>query len=275
MQVPSSAARTLALYRLAGGPIGWLRITPSIVALLLSHEQEHRVPIAGVTHVIGSSIHESIMTGPYLGEAIFVARELYQQRLYEAFDDFTPQPGWTVIDAGANSGLFTVRAARLGARVLAFEPNSQCAQWLRKTIGLNKLEDRVTLFECALGSEEAVAHLDTSQGTLGAHIVPIERTAHFPRISIQRLDKFAMDCRLNHADLLKVDVEGYELEVLRGAERILDGIDRIVLEFHSLRLLRDCRDVLRRHDLLQVGIQHTHPELGFGNAFFKRAPATN
>jgi FkbM family methyltransferase len=228
------------------------------------------IPIGGSVMFIGTTPGGRVLSSGELGELIFVAREIGGLRIYERFPGFAPVPGWTVVDAGANSGVFAVRAARLGARVLAFEPNPDCCRWLRRSTVANGLESSVSVFECALGSHAETGSLDVSQGTLGARVRAGAATGNFPMISIRRLDDVIGQLDVERVDLLKLDVEGHELEVLEGAPATLDIVDRVVLEYHSHGLLEDCTNLLERHSLLPVGHDDLHPELGYGNAFFKR-----
>ncbi|MEP9354262.1 FkbM family methyltransferase [Xanthobacter sp. KR7-65] len=133
------------------------------------------------------------------------------------------QPGDTVCDIGANRGLFTYWLLKAGAQVLAFEPNPRLARVLRLRFPAEIAAGRLRLFETALGSGsgEALLHiphdmspLATIDGNL-AHDMggPVERV----RVALTRLDA-AVDSAVS---FIKLDVEGYETEVLDGAASIL------------------------------------------------------
>lgn len=120
-----------------------------------------------------------------------------------------------VIDVGANVGNHAIYlASQCGARVHAFEPNEESLLHLRANIARNGLENAIEVHEIALGSESGAAQITSRPaGNLGG--VTLE-TGTGP-IIVARLDDHPFD----RVDLLKVDVEGGELEVLRGASLTL------------------------------------------------------
>jgi FkbM family methyltransferase len=145
--------------------------------------------------------------------------------------------GNTVVDVGANLGWFTLLGARrVGetGKVLSFEPEPSNFQLLLKSVTRNGF-DNVQLFE------KVVSDVDSTQLL---HLSNAERSAHLPslvrnfggaeiKVSSTRLDTAALDAHLDHIDLLKVDVEGAEPLVLRGAEELLSKrlIKYIILEW--------------------------------------------
>lgn len=271
MTMRRMAVRALRLYQLAGGPSGWPRVTAVLTRALFQRNRELAVPVSDSVVIVGTGPERQLLRSGELGELIFLTREIHGLRVYELNPDFAPGKGWTVVDAGANIGVFAVRAAQLGAHVVAFEPNPQLRRWLGKTIIANKIETQVTVFDCALGAETGTGILDVGSGSLGARLNPAKPSCSFPRVSIRRLDDVAEQIGLNHVDLLKLDVEGHEVEVLKGARGILKKIDRVVLEYHSPRLLEESKAVLEEFSFLLAGVDHLHPDLGYGHAFFKRA----
>ncbi|HTZ02599.1 MAG TPA: FkbM family methyltransferase [Xanthobacteraceae bacterium] len=124
------------------------------------------------------------------------------------------------IDVGANFGLYTCIVGRHqpATRVIAFEPNRSVLDGLRAHIALNGVQD-VTIHECALGaSRQKASLLPGSQGfsALSA-IVPSHRDGY-------EIDVVALDDLFSFAGkpiVMKIDVEGYELEVLQGAKILL------------------------------------------------------
>lgn len=143
------------------------------------------------------------------------------------------RPGDVVADIGAFIGLYTLAIAqRVGAngRVVAFEPNPESYALLRSHLELNTLTDRVELHQLAVGSEEGVVALTVNRETMAA----ITQQADRSTVSVRcvRLDAVWGDRPL---DVLKIDVEGYEEQVLRGATRLLSRQERprvIFIEVH-------------------------------------------
>jgi FkbM family methyltransferase len=137
------------------------------------------------------------------------------------------RPGTTVLDVGASLGLWTVPLAKVarevGARVWAFEPHPQNHQWLERNVALNGLEDTVTIHRCALGDAVGEARMgigetqDFQQGGNAAINVDSE-SALGVLVPIKRLDDFAIPASVS---AMKIDVEGYEISVLRGAKELI------------------------------------------------------
>jgi len=143
--------------------------------------------------------------------------------------------GATVVDAGANIGYNTVYAARLvgpTGRVIAVEPAADNVRLLRENIDANALAN-VTVHQLALGRRDEMRDLflrgETSavnslfQPSVYAQVTGIERVAVTP------LDAL-VDGR---ADVVKIDVEGAELEVLGGMTRLLEHpAIQMIVEWH-------------------------------------------
>jgi FkbM family methyltransferase len=134
------------------------------------------------------------------------------------------RPGEFLVDVGAHIGLYTIVAARQGARVLAFEP-SQCArEALLASARLNGVEASITCFSCALSNKNATARFTTGLD-VGNHLVEVT-DARAASASIEVEMRSLDDVLASLPDkavprVIKVDVEGSDLDVLRGAEGIL------------------------------------------------------
>ncbi|HEV2734156.1 MAG TPA: FkbM family methyltransferase [Longimicrobiaceae bacterium] len=149
------------------------------------------------------------------------------------------RPGMTVVDVGANTGLYTVICARLvgpGGRVHSFEPVPGLGGRVRENAELNGLAN-VEVYGSGLGARAGSfrLHLSGSGGDGWSSLYPSEWTGpEAVEVPVETLDGW-MDRRdVERIDLLKVDVEGAELDVLRGARRSLaEGrIGAVVVEFN-------------------------------------------
>lgn len=134
-------------------------------------------------------------------------------------------PGGRAADVGANVGLLTLAMARAvgpGGRVWAFEPEARSRRQLEKTLHLNGLA-QVALSEAAVSAEAGrlTFHESPVIGHSSLYALPDveEAAATLVEVPVVRLDDVVPeDERL---DLVKIDVEGAELDVLRGMERLL------------------------------------------------------
>ena len=124
--------------------------------------------------------------------------------------------GKVVVDAGANLGVFSLLAARLGARrVYAFEPVRETFLRLEENIALNGFTGKIVPVNKALGASRKSMQLSYScAGDATASLV-FRQGQKFQRVAVIALDSF-MKGR-GRVDFIKMDVEGYEAEVLTGA----------------------------------------------------------
>jgi FkbM family methyltransferase len=129
--------------------------------------------------------------------------------------------GKVFVDVGANVGGYSIRAASWGMKVYAFEPNPHNLSLLRRNIEINKLSVEVEPF--AVGSKEGPAKLSPVGG--------VSRIVQDNGIDVEMRTLDSFD--LPGADLLKIDVEGYELQVIKGAGKTLERYHpTIVIEMH-------------------------------------------
>lgn len=136
----------------------------------------------------------------------------------------------TVVDIGANRGQFALVAARCfpEARIIAFEPLPGPAEKFRRVFAGDR---RVVLHQCALGAASGTAEMHVSGRDDSSSLLPITplQSSMFPgtaecgrqTVQVQRLDEILTAADLEPPALLKLDVQGYELEALRGCGGLL------------------------------------------------------
>ncbi|HBH26900.1 MAG TPA: hypothetical protein DDX54_05815 [Rhodospirillaceae bacterium] len=152
---------------------------------------------------------------------IALRRNYYESSLLNKVNEFVPHGG-SVIDIGANIGNHTVYwAHERRARVLAFEPVMQTYEILIKNISVNDLEDRVHCFNCALGARYGRADIASfDPKNIGATVIKEQKDVN---IEVHTLDGVLAGQAIEHIDLIKIDVEGNEGAVLKGALHTLSS----------------------------------------------------
>jgi FkbM family methyltransferase len=170
------------------------------------------------------------------GEVIRVAPECdylsWNPDEYRAFREAV-RPGMVALDIGANVGAYATLLGRwVGAtgRVFAFEPAPQPFQGLVRHIQLNELSDIVVPIRAAVAGSAATAHLfvgeTVGESRFAVASDPVDRTLSVP---VTTVDEFCARERVV-PDFIKIDVEGGELDVLRGArETIAASSGRLAL----------------------------------------------
>lgn len=130
--------------------------------------------------------------------------------------------GQVALDVGANRGVASVFLARRFAVVHAFEPATVNQERFRATMALNRV-DNVTLHPLAVSDGTGRATLHLLRGHGHHSLAPVSSSPKVGEEQVQTttLDAFLSRLGVTRVDFLKVDVEGFELEVLRGAKDAL------------------------------------------------------
>ena len=145
------------------------------------------------------------------------------------------QPGMTVLDIGANQGYYTLLASRkVGpqGKVFAFEPSPREIRRLKLHLWLNRCKN-VELSTSALGAVAGTGKLHvvlgTESGCNSLRPPEVSQPTGLLHVPVQRLDDVLKARGISHVDFIKLDVEGAELSVLQGAQRLLESAPRPVI----------------------------------------------
>jgi FkbM family methyltransferase len=148
------------------------------------------------------------------------------------------------LDIGANVGSYAVLASGVcRATTWAFEPDPNTVRGLKRNVAINDLDELVTVYELALGGSEGEVPFTIGQDTGN-------RVAGFSEKNVRIVRQQRLDALIGGASqpilMIKLDVEGYEEEVLRGAQALLanDRLKIIDLEWPSSSI----RDALSSHN---------------------------
>jgi FkbM family methyltransferase len=145
-----------------------------------------------------------------------------------AFTCHLLRPGDLFVDIGANVGTYVVLGAAVaGARTIAYEPVEATLRYLRDNVGLNHVGDSVSIRTVALGAEPGRIRFTNDAGPMNH--VALSGNASTVDVDVVRLDD---DLERQVPLLIKLDVEGYEAAVLRGATKTLaaPGLKAVIVE---------------------------------------------
>ena len=162
---------------------------------------------------------------------------LAQDRWFESEIELCRQilkPGMRAIDVGANVGVYTFLFARCvgeSGKVYAIEPTPGCVQCLQATVAQNKLDQSVQVVEAAVGEESREVYLVCEGASVFNRIVTdpmsvVEETKPVQQIT---LDELWISEGSPDIDLLKVDVEGAEVPVLKGGRKLIETCSPVIL----------------------------------------------
>jgi FkbM family methyltransferase len=191
----------------------------------------------------------------------------------EIIDHFNTKQGDIVVDVGAHMGKYTIIASkRVGAngKVIAIEAHPGNYEMLNRNIKLNGLTN-VTTLNYAVYSKESKIKLympgEKSNHTIYNTLISSRATDEekFVEVNADTLDSLLQQGGITHAEVnwIKIDVEGAEFEVLKGAHDIMSNSNNItfLIEIHNLEdgknLYRPIMDLMEKHNF-KVEFENTY-----------------
>jgi FkbM family methyltransferase len=135
----------------------------------------------------------------------------------------------TFVDVGAHLGFYAIPLAYYFNNVVAYEPSKFQFEFLKKNVHLNQLNN-VVIKDCAVGSKKGTGTLfvmgrSGGGNTLASDVVALGDPMESYQVSVVTLD----DENLTDLDVLKIDVEGFELEVLKGARMTISKCKPVII----------------------------------------------
>lgn len=175
----------------------------------------------------------------------FIINEIWYEKIYEK--DFTINENMTIVDIGANQGIFSLYAASKKARVFSIEPEQINFDILNENIALNNLQERIQTYNVAISKQEG--YIDFFMPSVDNKAYSGMNSTNFDFTdNLQSLNDFTIDRKLVKAltldgiidqirseriDLLKIDCEGAELDIIEsGSPETFAKVDNIVMELH-------------------------------------------
>ena len=180
------------------------------------------------------------------------------------------EPGAILVDCGANVGMYTIwAAATRGARVYAFEPESQNYAILNRNILLNDLSERVTAYCLGLSDMSGPSTLHLAQLQAGGSCHALGEALDFegkPLTAVYRqgsmaatLDELVASGAIPIPDHIKIDVDGFEPKVIAGARETLaqPDVESLLIETNQnledhMAMVGELNAMGFRHDAAQV-----------------------
>jgi FkbM family methyltransferase len=125
--------------------------------------------------------------------------------------------------------------------VYSFEPSVQNLALLKHNVAINDLQDQIKILDLAVGDVETEMYFDNGpkEQTGWGHL---SETKTGQKVQVITLDLFFKDIT-EPIDLLKIDVEGFDLQVILGADELIRNgmIKNIIFEYHHELLLKDLK----------------------------------
>lgn len=233
--------------------IEWHLDLPDLATLRRAFLQSQE--FAGISRVelVTHPVHGLWVAAPVLASKYLMWIDLSDRYVSAGclFDDYEREgtrfvrsvlrPGDVAVDAGANIGWYTLIAADIvgeGGQVHAFEPRTEIANYLEKTVGANHLAERVSIYRCGLSdtSKEGMlgwrpSFFNSGSAALVDDVGDLGMV--YQAISLRRLDELG----LSRLDFLKADVEGAEMRLFSGARATIERCRPVILSEMSPPML--------------------------------------
>lgn len=160
-----------------------------------------------------------VLSGDYFGRAT----EIYARKVYFPFPKFKLEKDMTVVDLGADVGVFSVLAGLIAKKVISLEPRSESLEKIRKNAEQNNCLDKIKIIWGMIGPNSGmVADPNISQKIFGSKKPPV--------LTMQ--DLFEKH-DLKRIDFLKIDIEGSEFDLFKDNLNWLSEVDLIAMEVHA------------------------------------------
>ncbi|MCJ7856664.1 FkbM family methyltransferase [Lachnospiraceae bacterium NSJ-143] len=174
------------------------------------------------------------------GLAMFLSTYGHFEYGTETLFESIVEEGMSVLDIGANLGMFTLRALRKGAVVYAYEPTPSIFKILEQNIKNNGFNSKVALFNNAVFNEEKTIEFSITEGTCGQSNNLFSKEGTLGSVMVKTV---VIDEHLKHVekiDIIKMDIEGSEYFALKGMRKTIEKNPqiKIIMEFAPGHLKR-------------------------------------
>jgi len=167
----------------------------------------------------------------------------YDKIILKLLDNYI-KDDMVIVDIGSNIGFYTLFAAKRinTGKVIAFEPSPDTFKRLQNNILINNFKN-IVANDYAVGKHEGIAELTMCEDSAKCYIEKLNTTSknHMEKVKVISLDKYISIHSIPKINYLKVDVEGYELDVLMGGIKLLrhNPPELIQLELYNEFLARN------------------------------------
>jgi FkbM family methyltransferase len=246
------------------------------IAILIQRVSKDRMPLEMAMtrlNAFGQEFHFVHVAGDYIPRKISDEHTFYESTFLELLQRFH-RPGGVIIDGGANIGNHTVYFAKVvGAEVIAFEPEPHNASCLAINVALNGISDRVQLHKHGLGQTSGMITLQMNvQSNFGSFTTKLNSNQDSNQMTdtlqvnvpVSSLDTVVGAKSRNTVSILKLDVEGMELDVLRGAKELIrSSLPVIAVECFTLEELGRVESFLEPMEYFPVECVNATPTILF------------
>lgn len=164
-------------------------------------------------------------------DALLVFNEIFL--LEEYSKEFKIRKGDTILDIGASIGWYTCKVSKLvgdNGKIIAIEPNPRNYEYLKKNIEINNLNNITTIRKGVWLFKKELNFLCKGYGSmLEFHKDFKNKERNLITINVDTIDNIILELKLNKINLIKMDIEGAEIEAVLGAKYVIDNFKMLKL----------------------------------------------
>lgn len=228
------------------------------------------------------ALHLNGMTFNFIASSAFSTIETYIEIFLKnnhfLCPEFIPKNDQLILDIGANQGYYSlkVKSYAPNCKIIAFEPNPLMYDALLKNIKSNNVQ----MFESenvAIADKDGFINLEIVPqiGAIGGKSIKIPERKWMKDEFIRNINAktLALDTvfnkyKIDKVDILKIDVEGMEVEILSNCHN-LDKVERLVIEYHSEKIKEQLIKLLESQDFSIFYIDY-EPGDYYGDIYFTK-----
>ena len=163
-----------------------------------------------------------------------------------------------VLDLGANCGFFSLRILDIypDAKIYAVEPQQSLVKSFSNCVNQNQLSDKIEIKQGAVGDKVGRSFFYENRSPISASLLKEKVSRRSIRkkyeIDLITVDQFCIDSNISCIDILKIDVEGSEIDVLKGANDIMNTVKVLFIEIHPpFATANQIENILNQYNLVR------------------------
>jgi FkbM family methyltransferase len=213
-----------------------------------------------------SPIIEMNLPGPWDRHTLLIPRNermrydnIFVKREYDIPSNLLPSTPLTVVDVGANNGLFALfmKTIRADSTIICFEPVPQTLELLHKNINGH---EAIQVYPYALSDHSGTADISLHPTNTGENSLKSDMGATGRSVAVQLMDAATAfkQLGLTYVDVLKIDTEGCEVEILESLQNHLPYVGIVMAEYHCENDRRKIDRLLSGHTMWGARIETIH-----------------
>ena len=192
-----------------------------------------------------------------VASSIEIYLEIFKHKTHMVLPEFKGKKDKVIFDVGANEGFYTLgmKENNPKLKIVAIEPVPSTFKLLKKNIQSNKLKDVILVNQALTKKKGKITFEMVPEVTFaGALDIAMQRRKWLDAKRIKKiivnsttLIDLCKKLKIDKIDILKIDVEGSELDILKSSKNFLLNIKKIVIEWHSKKLKDECKGFLKKN----------------------------